>query len=321
MVEHTFFKREHGRVETWPHKIIRHVLTGEFDPATIKRGIKYLHDYWRTEGIQKAEVSLLDKEEDFNASKGTTLFSYGLKYGPDGRETENNHSVSLVEFPTSSHLKILTVSEEKYSEYMARGVTSYSKILKELDARACFIGPTRNPAVNKFPNNGYFDKEQGLLAPFYDTHPVGQRRGALAITTDGEAKILEESEKLRARDQGFEGYEVVSGTSFYIKSSDVDNATEFFNDYDRSSVSYFIFFVDQSGNTRMGHLSITSQVTRVFIKKLLDLHSKNERWQSYIAAELELNSNGAFVLSDDKQHVEDISLSDSYPRRDLYLVF
>jgi len=311
--------REPGRVESVRQKLIRHLLAGTVDASTLKRGVAYISEYLRSRGIKNALIELANQDSNFGGAEGINHFNYNLRYRSGGAEKQSVDKVSLLEFPSSTHLQILSLTTTEMMQ-STETTAQLAQILRREAAIATFMGPTRQ-FWNALPNNGYFSQELGgVQVAFGDTDPPGQRRGAIAISEDGEASILEEQQKLQVRADNFKGYRVVSGTSFYLKSSDHLGAVEFLNDVDRAIVSYFIMYTDQSQQSRLAHLTVSTLVTRVFIKRLLDTHAKEHGWQSYTAAELELVGGGCSILDPDEERFSKISGAVPTHKRDLYLI-
>lgn len=308
-----FLSQESGRVENLFKKVIRHVLTGQFDPSTLKRGLEYLKKYKESRNIKRAQAKLSENIPNYFDREDLDVSIYKLVI--QGKEVPE--AIMLTEFPEHSRLRILTVDWNSTDN----GPRGDNHILDlHPNFIAAFVGPTKREYL---PNNGYYDATAGgLLEPFMDTNPYGQRRGALAIDKNGEFSILTEPEKLAARDKNFEDYNQVSGTSFYLTNEDSAKEDEFLQEPDRSELSYAISFHTKEGKKCLAYAKFSVLVTRYFVKTFLDQVSKERGWTDYIAAELELMGSFMTVKKND-QYKETIVAPRSnlmYRRRDHYII-
>jgi hypothetical protein len=286
-------QREHG-VEPFWKKVVRHALTGDFHPRTLRRGLESLKMYLSSLG-NETSFKLSRTEWDLAGNKDVDVFRYDTSRMRRNGEVLVGQAV-VVEFPSLSEIR-LWECEEQSDIYAGSHISEKSYVKRYPGAFAAFIGPTRE---EYYPNNGYFSQSKGLTIPFMDTNPPGKRRGALAITKDGKFTILDEVARTKARDTSFEGYALVSGTSFYLLSSDDADGVELFARLDRTRVSYLVSYTDENDLARIAHVNFAALVNRQDAKLLIDEHSASRGWKNYIAAELEYEGGGCvFVNQED----------------------
>jgi len=281
------FGRETGsasNLESFTGKVVRHIFTGDFKLSTLLRGWEYYCLFLES----RSQVLIFGEgkvEHNFAGNQGTSLYLY--QYDKDDIYHDKGIGARVIEFTEGSKIKIVIRDLEDLTDTMG------SDFLDRENAYAAFAGPTR---YNELPNNGFYDRALGgVLRPFMDTNPPGQRRGAIATDNRGNFVILDEPARTQARNSGFSDFQIVSGTSFYLQSSDSSQDIELLTEPDRSVVTYIIKFQDKNGNERFAHVTFAVLLNRREVKNLLDIHAARNSWKEYIAAELEHLGGGCVV--------------------------
>ncbi len=292
-------KNPEGRVEGIFKKSIRHLLTG-FDKETLRRGWHYYKIWLKSRKVDAVFFREIETINDFAGEKNVNVFYYSAN------EKNSEENIAVTEFPPDATFRYCLIDEDKIDHIRRKSELPFSdskvsvtNALIDLVPNAIcgVIGPTRFIG-GLHPNNGFFTKGQGVIKPFVDTNPIGQRRGAIAINSKGIFSILTEEEKLKARSTNFEGFEMVSGTSFYFTSDDSSSKVELMGQSDTSMCHYLVSYEQRGGKRRIAVFSAIRLVNRKQVKQFLDQHAKNHGWVFYIAAETELNGGGVFFRDD-----------------------
>lgn len=297
------FPNNEGRLEGPFRKAIRHLFNGELDLNTLRRGGELMTKYIEARKLKDNTFTLIRSLQNFAGQEGVVVYEYSkrktLKPSSDlqtHNEFNSKGDIAFIEFPHSA-----TIATEIYPNSSSAdlwNLTGGALLLKNPKYSAEFVGPTWSYYhKQKLSNNGFFSAEHGLLVPFMNTNPPGQRRGAIGIKGSGELMLLDEQAKLQVIRDNFSGFSIVSGTSFYLSSEDNSASTELdtMSGEDVSAVSYLISYHDESGLKHFAHLTINMLVSRKQVKELLDLHANMHHWSDYIAVELELNGGGCLV--------------------------
>lgn len=324
-------------------KILRHIKDGDLDFQTILRGMRYVRDTINTRNLGEARVRKLEVQKNFAGVDGVTVTSYTLFVDKDKihswalvMDEPLKGKIIVMDLPKDSYVTVVNVDTENYDSVVryldGKGIVSSEEREKEAekftsdrqlqlhpDAIAQFVGPTYR-MYGFFPNNGYYSKEIGQRIPFEDTNPSGMRRGALKIDSEGNFSIITDEEKWKIVRSGFKDCQTLSGTSFYMRSTDSELDAELQQQTERSIVSYVVQWKEKNGDTRTSYLSIGLPLTRLIAKQIIDNHVKDNGGNSWIAAELELLNSGATVKKKDGTLVNATNSKHIARRGDHYLV-
>ena len=169
----SFFPNKEGQLKTLPRKIIRHILTGDFDLQTLKRGPGYIKKWLESRGVTEFELIPAAQEKNYHGYPEITYTQY---YAKLKRLNENKLKAKGAEVFDFSSDGILDMQVEP-------DLTLIDSVLA--DSPTAFAAVTGPTAANGVPNNGFFYRTKNStdrispLIEFQHTNPVGQRRGAL----------------------------------------------------------------------------------------------------------------------------------------------
>lgn len=292
-----FFPNKEGQLETLPRKIIRHILTGDFDLQTLKRGPGYMKKWLEERGTSHLELIPSTSERNYLGYEGITYTNYCAKFKKYEGLRLKKKGAEVFDF---SNNFVLTLQVEPELTLID------SVLVDSFTAVAAVTGPT---AKNGMPNNGFFYRQPNSnedtkpQVEFQHTNPVGQRRGALAQTVDGKVFFLQEQEKWRIINNKFQNISYMIGTSFYYLNTDTGNETEYKDGVqnNHSTVSCLVLATYPEGQ-RISYVTLNELSTRTNMKQLLDKHFFGI---PYIALEMEYAGSG--VLLKDKNHPQDLT--------------
>lgn len=318
-------------MESLTQRIIRHLRNPqEIDWRTIQTGIKDVLAAWERMQVHGEEEGFRwTREENFMGVRDLELTRY--KYLNTSKWLGSE--VTFTSFPLDSRLKIFVMPRQVDEIY--RDTDTFAASVRR--AIGSFTGPTYENS-NRLPNNGFFHWPQDVEV-FPDSHEVfmqtenpKERRGAIALTHDGQVRILDDEAKwqiINTYEDGALGrtypylnephpeFEALVGTSCYFSRDEEfgDGALTGQHGWPGSK-SYLI--QDETG--RLTHAVFGKSMDRAEAKLTID-HWAEMHEVDWRAAELEYNhSNTALVrplLGGTVTVPED---RDGFHRRDHYVM-
>lgn len=119
----------------------------------------------------------------------------------------------------------------------------------------------------------------------------------------------------------FEGFEVISGTSYCFSSEDeVAGIAAEKEGRIKTPISYFVQYQLEGGEQRLAYFVSVMPITRAVTKRVLDQYVREMGGQSYRAVELELRGAHCEVKAADGSHRSIGNEVASFARADYYLI-
>ncbi|MCR4329300.1 MAG: hypothetical protein NUV65_02020 [Candidatus Roizmanbacteria bacterium] len=271
-------------------RIIRHILDGNFDPATLRRGAEQIAKLIVTPSVEVPELTGPYVQDNFLGHESLTVALYRM---PSALAKISTYKINFrfFMFPESWKFNIgLTSSSISTKEYMGynKGIVS------------SFFGPTHREHAHddRVPNNG-FTYEGDVLNPFMETDPLGQRRGAIVVYKNGVVRLVNDAEKWHALSNS-QGIKAISGTSDYFEDTDAPTHLDQ-HDRPRHATS---FLIQDKGTGRLVYLPVVHPLERKAVFSVVKTFSLDFDIDAFTA--VELDHNGAAI------YVRDNKSSDTY---------
>lgn len=282
-------------METFGSQVLRHIRNRQFDLQTLLKAPGHAINYLRTASVSRNDIYNAESSGNYEGIEGLGMYRYFIRYplfmGEKlPKETWMKSSCTFFTFPENSRLNVY-VTEPVIDRRKAVHTNDFINHIP--DAIASFTGPT---LIRNLPNNGfYFADRKDASEPFRETYPAGMRRGAIAITKDGGAELVDDVRKWEIIRNNFSGYRVLSGTSFYFTDEDGALMPDYMDEGQRSQVSYLVQYSGKDSQERLCFMVTDSKVTRFAAKGLIDHFIKDREGKSYMAVELDLTDSNCVV--------------------------
>jgi hypothetical protein len=275
-----------SEIESFTQKIARHLHDGEFNPGTIIGGAADMLNRMASLYESDARIATINSIPGLCRNPGLDLAIYNLQVPNFAFFPDHMLRIFAVKFPRARFAAFNTSSGQ---------TVSTSNLLNLFpQAVATFTGPTFKDGV---PNNGFFSAESGLLQPF--GAPEVGRRGAFAITKQGEISTLTDDDRRNILSDSDDAIDCVVGTSNYILNSDAPAL--FPRSAEKSSLSYLAEFGNGSAPKDFVFFVTNNLFTRGTLKMVMDTYLAAENYTDYKAVELEYTHSACFVRNDAAQ--------------------
>lgn len=317
-------------------KALRHLLHGEFDIQTIKRGLEYYRNYLKNWSVSRRAAKEYGGTEtasnpwdrsntikNYDGFEGFNIHEFYVK-PTDGSDPTIKPNFYLIDIPPRLNLQL----QVRVSSYHNRKFDSplHETLSKSEIHRIGIVGPLcakkSSSDMWKLPNNGFYyrnDPEKSF--PFGETTPPKQRRGAIVFWDDKPPELVSDERKwnLVNTNPKLSNLIAVVGTSNFITNDETLNREQPLTNYNvgRKTVITYLVSYTENGIQKWSHLVINNLfVDRVTVQNILMALFRDK---PFFAVEMEM-SGGGLVYKNSNGELESWShFVRCTDRRDMYL--
>jgi hypothetical protein len=221
----------------------------------------------------------------------------------------------VYDYPLASRVRLTVTEAGQY-------VDTDSTLWLDKQAFASFTGPTYNAPdvdIKDLPNNGFYSDDVPEKVAF-NKDPSGLRKGAFGLDQDGNVVILDEEQKCRISNDGFQGYRALIGGSNYIESCDDESQRLFEHTRAKAQLSYLVDYTLPDGMRRTSFILSGSVISLKTFRKVLENYVDYAGGVDYRAVELEYSHASGAVRSSIGGRIEKFGTGSFKDRRDHYTV-